>query len=291
VDSRVESSVLENNLFCGAVLYENAERDTVANCTVTGNVYGILLSGGSDDCTVSSSRVEENECGLYLVDSDGATVTRNVVANSTDAGLLLHLSGGGTIYDNRFENNRNAGFTGEPVEANAWSVAPRAGPNVVGCPQVGGNYWARPDGRGFSEVTADENGDGFADGVLALAAGNADEHPLAPSVGYAPIPETTPTPEPTETSVPWIPTPVPLTTAATSVPVPVVPGGAGAPTDTDGDGLYDDVNGNGRQDFSDVVLYFSRMTWIAANEPVAGFDYNRNGRIDFADVVALFASV
>ena len=69
-----------------------------------------------------------------------------------------------------------------------------------------------------------------------------------------------------------------------------VPGGAGAPTDTDGDGLYDDVNGNGRKDFADVVLYFNQMDWIAANEPVVAFDYNGNGRIDFADIAWLFDS-
>ncbi len=67
-----------------------------------------------------------------------------------------------------------------------------------------------------------------------------------------------------------------------------VPTGTGLPTDTDGDGLYDDVNGNGRADFNDVVLYFTQMEWIAANEPLALFDYNMNGRIDFADVVWLF---
>jgi hypothetical protein len=67
-----------------------------------------------------------------------------------------------------------------------------------------------------------------------------------------------------------------------------VPGG-NAPTDTNGDGKYDDVNGNGRKDFADVVLYFNQMSWIAANEPVALFDYNANGRIDFADVVWLFS--
>jgi PKD repeat protein len=67
-----------------------------------------------------------------------------------------------------------------------------------------------------------------------------------------------------------------------------VPGGTGLPADTDGDGLYDDVNGNGRRDFGDVVLYFNQMTWIAANEPMAAFDCNGNGRIDFADVVWLF---
>jgi PKD repeat protein len=70
-----------------------------------------------------------------------------------------------------------------------------------------------------------------------------------------------------------------------------IPGGAATPGDTDGDGTCDDVNGNGRSDFADVVLYFNQMNWIAANEPVALFDYNRNGRIDFADVVALFTAL
>ncbi len=68
----------------------------------------------------------------------------------------------------------------------------------------------------------------------------------------------------------------------------VVPGGAALPTDTDGDGLRDDVNGNGRKDFADVVLYFNQMGWIAENEPVSRFDFNGNARIDFADVVRLF---
>ena len=67
-----------------------------------------------------------------------------------------------------------------------------------------------------------------------------------------------------------------------------MPGATGVPQDSDGDGQYEDVNGNGRKDFADVVLFFDRMTWIAANEPVAAFDINGNGRIDFADVVALF---
>jgi PKD repeat protein len=68
----------------------------------------------------------------------------------------------------------------------------------------------------------------------------------------------------------------------------MVPGGAGIPTDPDGDGRYEDVNGNGRKDFADVVLYFNQMSWIAANEPPSAFDCNANGRIDFADVVWLF---
>ena len=40
----------------------------------------------------------------------------------------------------------------------------------------------------------------------------------------------------------------------------------------------DDVNGNYRSDFADVVLYFNQVSWIAANKPITAFDYNNNGR-------------
>jgi PKD repeat protein len=63
------------------------------------------------------------------------------------------------------------------------------------------------------------------------------------------------------------------------------------PTDPDRDGLYEDLNGNARKDFNDVVLMFNQMQWIAANEPVSAFDFNGNGRIDFNDIVKLFGEI
>lgn len=67
-----------------------------------------------------------------------------------------------------------------------------------------------------------------------------------------------------------------------------LPGQATAPLDPDHDGLCEDLNGNGYQDFSDVVLFFNQLDWIAENEPVGLFDFNNNGMIDFNDVVLLF---
>ena len=67
-----------------------------------------------------------------------------------------------------------------------------------------------------------------------------------------------------------------------------LPGCTAPPSDLDGDGLYEDVNGNARADFADVVLYFNQMTWIAGERAGGGLRLQRNGRIDFADVVWLF---
>ena len=87
--------------------------------------------------------------------------------------------------------------------------------------------------------------------------------------------------------VPSSPTPTPTPTPTLGT-VFTIPGAVGLPTCITVAGKYDDVNGNNRKDFADVVLYFNQMTWIAANEPLEAFDYNGNGRIDFADVVWLF---
>lgn len=88
---------------------------------------------------------------------------------------------------------------------------------------------------------------------------------------------------------------IPVTPTPTVTPTPVqpvaFPGQSGIPTDPDADGLYEDVNANGRLDFADLTLYFNEMDWIEINEPISLFDYNGNGRIDFADLSALFDEV
>jgi PKD repeat protein len=78
--------------------------------------------------------------------------------------------------------------------------------------------------------------------------------------------------------------------ASSGVSLVVFPGKTLLPMDPDGDGLYEDVNGNGMLDFEDVVTYYKNMGWIRENATagIAPFDYNRNGAIDFADVVLLF---
>jgi PKD repeat protein len=60
------------------------------------------------------------------------------------------------------------------------------------------------------------------------------------------------------------------------------------PTDPDNDGLYEDLNGNGRKDYNDLQLFYSNLIWIADNEPRASFDFNGNERIDFNDLQIIY---
>ena len=69
-------------------------------------------------------------------------------------------------------------------------------------------------------------------------------------------------------------------------------GSAGAsPTDPDGDGLYEDVNGNGRVDYEDVQLLFDELDSNTVTSNARAFDFNQNDRLDFDDVVTLFGEV
>ena len=62
------------------------------------------------------------------------------------------------------------------------------------------------------------------------------------------------------------------------------------PKDLNGDGLFEDVNGNGKPDFGDVVMLFKKLEeWKGKYDKY--YDFNSNERLDFGDVVKLFKIV
>lgn len=63
------------------------------------------------------------------------------------------------------------------------------------------------------------------------------------------------------------------------------------PTGPTGDGLFEDLDGNGWIGFNDVVIYFNGMDYIENNQPIDAFDYDGSGFIGFNDVVRLFERI
>jgi PKD repeat protein len=85
-------------------------------------------------------------------------------------------------------------------------------------------------------------------------------------------------------------TPINVTTQNGTVNVteqPRLAEGLNPPTDLDNDGVFEDINGNGRLDFNDVVALFENL----ADAEVQFQDVNENGRIDFDDIVELFEEI
>ncbi|MFC5970385.1 CARDB domain-containing protein [Halomarina salina] len=64
---------------------------------------------------------------------------------------------------------------------------------------------------------------------------------------------------------------------------------AGPPQDLDGDGVYEDVNGDGELTASDVqALFVNRDSGVVTGDPLL-FDYNGDGQFNVVDVQNLFA--
>jgi len=70
-------------------------------------------------------------------------------------------------------------------------------------------------------------------------------------------------------------------------PPPIAPNFP-SPMDLDNDGLFEDINGNGRLDFDDVVKFFKHFGESVVSEYAKFYDFNGNGRLDFDDIVKLF---
>lgn len=75
---------------------------------------------------------------------------------------------------------------------------------------------------------------------------------------------------------------------STGLDFPTLPGMSAPAQDLNGDGFAEDVNGNGRFDFADIVGLFSHLDSAAVQNNHTAFDYNTSGVVDMADVVMLF---
>ncbi|MDD3622180.1 MAG: PKD domain-containing protein, partial [Methanofollis sp.] len=69
------------------------------------------------------------------------------------------------------------------------------------------------------------------------------------------------------------------------------PGCTYIPGDGDGDGLFEDVNGDGTLNADDVRVYFEHFESIFSQKNPRVFDYNGNGRNDFDDVVTVYRAM
>lgn len=114
-----------------------------------------------------------NMKGIRLMYSNNNVVSGNKVSNNL-IGILVESSNNNIIYNNYLNNTNNAITTGN----NTWNTRKTVGTNIVGGHYLGGNFWAQPDGNGYSQKCIDSEPDGICDLPYELNSRNIDFLPL-----------------------------------------------------------------------------------------------------------------
>ena len=133
---------------------------------------GVTISGFNISGASTSS-----SAGICLHGS-GKTLLSNNIVSDNSCGIYLQSSDNNVIYNNHFNNLVNVYSSGTST-GSVWNITKTAGRNIAGGPYLGGNFWHRPDGTGFSQVAEDADGDGICDSAYALLPDNIDTLPLA----------------------------------------------------------------------------------------------------------------
>ncbi len=173
--SRIYSSEASSNKGTG-IAVDDSEVDILQVYAESNAGAGIAVHD-ADEVTIEDSTIRGNENVGLVLDGGFFAVVGCTIRDNDRAGLWLPNAGGARIFNNYFENYENVDLTGGSITDARWSIEKTEGPNIVDGPFIGGNYWAKPDGTGWSQVTPNR-GDGFCTAPFVLDANNVDSLPL-----------------------------------------------------------------------------------------------------------------
>lgn len=171
------NNIASNNKWSGIYIVSSLHNLFEGN-TFSGNGANGLFLVSSSNNTLSSNTFSGNkECGILLDTSANNTITGNTVSDNDESGMGISVSPYNLIYNNLFNNTINVIF-GDNSTENMWNTTLRNGTSIVGGDLLGGNYWAKPDGSGFSQNGNDSDGNGICNSPYVLGEGNIDYLPL-----------------------------------------------------------------------------------------------------------------
>ncbi|MDD3041728.1 MAG: NosD domain-containing protein [Methanosarcinaceae archaeon] len=165
-----------SNSYEGIGIGSSSWGNSISNNTISNTGYGISIydAGGN---TVMDNVLSNSSRGIQVIDSYWETLIGNKVTESRECGICLSSSVHTFIYNNYLNNTENVKFESVYGE-NLWNTTKTPGNNIAGGPYLGGNYWADPNGTGFSETVGDSDGDGFCDSPYNPYGNDFDYHPL-----------------------------------------------------------------------------------------------------------------
>ncbi|MDD2614489.1 MAG: PGF-pre-PGF domain-containing protein [Methanosarcina sp.] len=157
----------------------NSKKSQISGNNVSNNrKFGMWISYSNNNI-ISGNIANETSRGIHLDSATDNEVSGNIVAFNNVSGFYECPACRRNLFYNNYVNNfRNANINTRDV---TWNIPKTLGRNIVGGPYIGGNFWAKPDGTGFSQTATDADGDGIIDSVYIDELNNIrDNLPLAP---------------------------------------------------------------------------------------------------------------
>ena len=158
---------------------ESANNNILNGNNASNNYYGIFLRSASNNTLTNNIASSNAGNGIFMRSASNYNIlTSNTASLNMEYGIyIMESANNNTIYNNYFNNTNNVQFDGSNI--NIWNITKQQGTNIIGDSYFGGNFWAYPDGTGFSQTCEDGNKDGICDSAYTLDSTNIDYLPLA----------------------------------------------------------------------------------------------------------------
>jgi len=151
----------------------------INNSFVSQDFSGISMVSNRNNQIINNT-FDENYRGVYISETDNSNISNNIITDSVNYGIYGFADSSNVLINNNYLNNTNNTQIFSPYTFKAdWNTTNSTGQRIDNkTGNIGGNYWATPNGTGFSQLCADANEDGFCDEAYTLAQNNIDYLPL-----------------------------------------------------------------------------------------------------------------
>lgn len=169
------------NSYFGVNLDYLNNNNSLTNITLAYNLYGLWISYSTNNTLTAITTKNNSQYGISISDGSNYNIIRNSFIQFNNlSGLMLNYTSTAPLYNlfyNNYFNNSVQYSNVSTVSANFFNTTKTAGTNIVGGTYIGGNYWAAPNGSGFSQ-TCSASTDGICDISYSLDGLNYDYLPL-----------------------------------------------------------------------------------------------------------------
>jgi parallel beta-helix repeat protein len=139
----------------------------VTNTNISGFTIGIRIALGNNTL-IENSNIADSQDAIKIQSSNYTTVANSIIKSADEFGIWIQSDASNNLFYNNFFNNTINFYNDTDIGINYWNISVIDSPNIVGGSQIGGNYWAYPNGTGYSETCSNENNDSFCDSPYVL---------------------------------------------------------------------------------------------------------------------------